>query len=176
MSNKVVIKKLGKEDRSSFRSGVLHLDNFIKVSAGQDNRKNLSVTYILSVEDKIIGFYCISASNINLSSLPDEDAKKLSRHPYIPAILLGRLAVDCNFRGKGYGKILVADALKRCLTLSESLGSYAVIVDAKDIQSEAFYQRFGFIPFENSRRLFLPIASIKSVYETRADSKRLKTT
>jgi GNAT superfamily N-acetyltransferase len=90
-------------------------------------------------------------------------AKKLPKYPLVPAILLGRLAVDRSRRGKGYGELLLMDALKRCLG-AKDIGWMALIVDAKDEEAVAFYERYHFIRFSpTSNRLFLPRATIASL-------------
>jgi len=90
-------------------------------------------------------------------------AKKLPKYPLVPAILLDRLAVDQSRRGKGYGELLLMDALKRCLG-AKDIGWMALIVDAKDEEAVAFYERYHFIRFSpTSNRLFLPRVTIASL-------------
>jgi GNAT superfamily N-acetyltransferase len=90
-------------------------------------------------------------------------AKKLP-YPEAPTILLGRLAVHSEIEGKGYGSMLLIDALARCLKLSEEIGATGVVVDAIDARAVRWYVKFGFIQFpETPNRLFLPIGSIKAL-------------
>ena len=74
---------------------------------------------------------------------------KLPRYPVMPATLIGRLAVDRHYQGRGYGEFLLVDALRRALISTLQIGSVAVVVDAKDDKSKAFYEHFQFIPLVN---------------------------
>jgi GNAT superfamily N-acetyltransferase len=65
-------------------------------------------------------------------------------YPVLPATLIGRLAVDQRYRGKGLGELLLLDALSR--SLRSGIGSVAVVVDAKDANASRFYEYFGFRP------------------------------
>jgi len=85
----------------------------------------------------------------------------------LPAILLGRLAVNQTRHGRGYGQILLIDALKRCQS-TKDIGWVAVVVDAKDDDAVAFYEHHHFMLFSpNTFRLFLPRSTITSLFETK---------
>ncbi len=107
----------------------------------------------------VLGYYTLSALSIDLATLPDDLAKKLPKHP-IPAALIGRLAVSTPAHGTGLGKILLADAIKRTLALSDEIAVYAMVVDALNADAEAFYEGFGFTKLAAAQnRLFLPLKS-----------------
>jgi GNAT superfamily N-acetyltransferase len=99
-----------------FCCGVEALERYLRRQAGQDTRKHVAATFVLLEGENptVLGFYTLSATSVRLGDLPEPTAKKLPRYPLVPAILLGRLAVDQNRRGKGYGELLLLDALKRC--------------------------------------------------------------
>jgi predicted GNAT family N-acyltransferase len=79
--------------------------------------------------------------------------------------LLGRLAVDRACGARGLGEYLLMDALRRALVTSREVDAVAVIVDAKDDDAVAFYQRYGFVPFADARqRLFLPMRTIERLF------------
>lgn len=102
----------------------------------------------------------MSALSIDLSSLPGDLAKKLPKHP-VPAALIGRLAVSSESQGRGLGKLLLADAIKRSLAISDEIAVYAMVVDALNAYAKAFYQGFSFINLrEPTTRLFLPLKSL----------------
>jgi len=69
----------------------------------------------------------------------------LAKHP-IGVVLLARLAVHRSYQGMNFGKILLADALRRCLSAAETIGVRALLVHALDQRAAAFYQRFLFEP------------------------------
>jgi predicted GNAT family N-acyltransferase len=80
----------------------------------------------------------------------------------VPAVLIGRLAIDLKYRQRRLGEFLLMDALKLALQSTERVGSYLVIVDAIDDSAAAFYQRYGFLPLvDHIRRLYFPMATIK---------------
>jgi GNAT superfamily N-acetyltransferase len=106
----------------------------------------------------IAGYYTLSAFQVDPRSLPPEWARRLPRRP-APETLIGRLAIDLRYRGQGLGKGLLADALIRAAKASQEIGAMAVVVDAKDDPARTFYERYGFLQFDdNPFRLFLPMA------------------
>ena len=150
-----------RHDRQGFSCGVPELDSYLKTRAGQDMRRRIARVFVCCPRDSdsIHGFYTLSSLSIDASSLPQNIARKLPRHP-IPAALIGRLAVSERSQGQGIGTMLIADAVKRSLAVSEEMAIHALVVDAKDEAASRFYRRFGFQPFVGeSRRLFLPLAS-----------------
>ena len=151
-------------DRSAFESGVEPLDRYFRTQAAQDARRKLAAPFVLVLEDgSVCGYYTLSATAIRLPDLPDDLARKLPRYPLVPATLLGRLAVDRRFRGKGYGRFLLADALYRALR--SEVASYAVIVEAKDDSARRFYERESFLSFPDQQgKLFRPMADIEQVF------------
>lgn len=122
---------------------------------------------LTSEDDGLAGFYTLTQDNIASEDLPSELIKRLNlpRYERIGASLLGRLARDLAYKGKGVGELLLVDALKRSLAMSRQIASAAVVVDAKDEKAHKFYQDFGFIPFpESQKRLFLPMITIEQIY------------
>ena len=77
----------------------------------------------------------------------------VSRITPIPCVLLGKLAVDNKYRGKGFGKYLLYDALKRIKNISSTVGCNAVIVEALDTSAAKFYKKYGFIQFTDKEIL-----------------------
>lgn len=148
------------QDRSQFSSGSDALDRYFREQASQDIKRRLATCFValeISSQD-VAGYYTLTATSAALNALAPEIAKKLPRYPVVPAVLLGRLAVDRNYQGQGLGGVLLADALKR--TARAELGVFAMVVDAKDEGAQHFYEHFGFtlLPGE-MRRLCLPIAA-----------------
>ncbi|HEV2235213.1 MAG TPA: GNAT family N-acetyltransferase, partial [Ktedonobacterales bacterium] len=135
--------------------------------ATQDMRKRMAACYAL-VEfgaTTIIGYYTLSTAAVQLMDLPTEASKKLPRYPYVPAALLGRLAVDARFQGQGYGDILLGDAFVRILRLSAEIAINLVIVDALHEQAAAYYERHEFKRLADAAlRLFLPVAKLHDIF------------
>ena len=151
-------------DRTAFESGVEPLDRYFRVQAGQDARKNMAAPFVLVLPDGAIGgYYTLSATSVNLAELPAQTTRKLPRYPFVPATLLGRLAVDRRHQGKGYGRFMLADALYR--SARSEIASFAVIVDAKDDNARRFYERESFLSLpDQPMKLFRPMADIKMLF------------
>jgi len=166
--SKPVIEPLDKKhNRAAFDCGVEALGRYIREQARQDTKKKIAATFVLvgDTPTTIIGYYTLSATNVNVGDLPKRVVRKLPRYPLMPATLIGRLAVDLHYQRKGYGEFLLVDALRRSLASTEQIGSVAVIVDAKDDKAKAFYEHLQFMPLVNySHRLFLPMAVIQDYF------------
>lgn len=160
------IHPLGKKyDKSIFDCGYSLLDDYIKRQAKQDVNRDLSACFVL-VDDKDVvkGYYTLSANSIRRDDFPEELQRKLPpSYKDIPTVLLGRLAIDKTLKGCGYGEILLIDALKRSLEISESLGTIAVIVDPIDDNAQRFYAKYGFILLPTSGKMFLPMKTVRDM-------------
>ena len=139
------IGPLGPEhDRSTFSCGVPALDRYLLEQAGQDARRRVAAPFVASTDGmKVLGFYTLSATSIQLADIPVVLAKKLPRYPRLPATLLGRLATDLSARGIGLGRLLLVDAIARAVR--SEIASFALVLDAKDENAAAFYERESFI-------------------------------
>jgi len=149
--------------KAIFSCGIDALDGYLQTQAGQDARRGVTATYVLTAaKSKLIaGYYMLSATSIALNALPEEIVKKLPRYPTLPATLLGRLAIDKKYTKQGLGELLLIDALKRSLNASKQIGAMAVIVDPKDDHATQFYLHYGFMRFPKRKdRLFSPGASL----------------
>ena len=152
-------------DRSTFASGVEPLDRYLRAQAGQEARKNIAAPFVLVLADGSVGgYYTLSATTVKLAELPADVARRLPKYPLVPATLLGRLAVDRQHQGKGYGRFLLADALGRAVR--SEIASFAVVVDAKDEAARRFYERLSFLPFpDQPTKLFRPMADIAAFFK-----------
>jgi GNAT superfamily N-acetyltransferase len=163
-----VIELLSKHhNRTAFDCGVKALTRYIRQLAGQDAKNKIAATFVLTVDTPaaIAGYYTLSSTSVNVGELPGPVFRRLPHYPIMPATLIGRLAVDRHYQGRGCGEILLVDALQRSLILTEQIGSMAVIVDAIDDKAKSFYEHFQFIPLTNySHRLFLPMTVIQNYF------------
>jgi GNAT superfamily N-acetyltransferase len=170
------IEPLGKRDRAAFSCGVAALDDWFRLRAGQDEKRNVARVFV-AIDDQrgIVGFYSLSSFTLAIGDLPPEYAKHLPRYGVIPAALIGRLARDERVRGEGVGDLLLADAVRRVIGASRSLGVFAIVVETTDEKAAAFYRDFGFAPFPNQpRRLFMPASeAAEAVSRACVDSGRL---
>jgi len=113
-------------DRTTFTCGVAELDRYLTQQAGQDTRRRFADTYVLYDAEArlIVGYYTLSAASISRKRLPAERIRKFPRYIDVPAILIGRLAVDHRYRGQGMGRRMLMDALRRAFHLSNTIGRY----------------------------------------------------
>src|SRR3974390_1551155 len=110
----------------------------------------------------------MAAASIALSDLSAAEAKRLPRYPTVPAVLIGRLAVDERFQGRGLGAALVADAAPGAV--GGPGGGVTVFVGAKNDRAAAFYRRLGFRPLmSRPGSLYLPLATAERAFWRRAD-------
>ena len=162
------IEPLGKKhDRVVFSCGNDALDTYLKKRASQEAKKKIATTFVMvdRLSRAVIGYYTLSATSILLSDLPNETARKLPRYPHVPATLLGRLAIDRRFQGRGYGEVLIIDALRRALQAATEVASYAVVVDAINERARSFYEQYEFCVFPDwTLRLFLPMKTIADLF------------
>jgi ribosomal protein S18 acetylase RimI-like enzyme len=157
---------LGAEhNRESFQCGEEALDCYFKTQASQDIRRRIANCFVPvdSATGLVAGYYTISATSIPLVELPSEESQRLPRYPSVPAVRIGRLAVDGRFQGRGLGGTLLVDATRR--SLQSSAAVYALLVDAKSESAFGFYQKFGFRAFVSQPRiLFLPLVTAEKVF------------
>lgn len=147
-------------DCAGFDCGVAALNHYLVNFATQHRRRGISQTYVLvdsSRQSVVLGYYALSAAQIDAAQLSDADRKRLPRYP-IPCFRMDRLACRKDRQGKGLGRLLLACAVERCIKVREEVASYALIVDAKDDTAKTFYEHYGFIPcVDQPRTLYLPL-------------------
>ena len=155
-----------RHDRQGFTSSQASLEQFLKQQARQEMSKGVSVTYVMCQNDslQVSGYYSLSAHSVRATDLPETLVRKLPRYPQIPALLIGRLAVDSRFQGQGLGSMLLYNVLERAWETSHLIGAVAVVVDAIDESAAGFYARHDFCPFKgNPGRLYLPMKTIEAM-------------
>ena len=133
----------------------------------------MAAPFVLILPDAVIaGYYKLSSTAVKLAELPSDVTRRLPRYPLVPATLLGRLAVDKRFRGQGYRRFRLADALLRAAP--SEIASFAVIVDAKDEAAQRFYERESFLSFPGEpMKLFRPMADIAAkLFESKGGVRR----
>ena len=150
-------------DRSSFESSVAPLDRYFRTQVSQDIKRRVTACFVATDRHgQIAGYYTLASASVLLADLPEALVKKLPRYPSMPAVRMGRLAVDQAFKGKGLGAALLADALRR-VVMSE-IAAYAFIVDAKDGDAASFYAHHGFIALtDQPLHMFIALATVKDL-------------
>lgn len=137
-------------DFASFACGEPELDRYIQTRAAEDESRRAASIYVLveaAEPSRGIGYYTLSMFHLRRSAVTKADRRKLPRYAEIPAVLLGRLAVDRGFRGRGLGSVLVVNALRRALDTSAAVAAAAVVVHALNEDAARFYEHQGFVRF-----------------------------
>lgn len=132
--------------RHNFSCGVVELDNYLHRLAVQQSKKGVAAVRVL-VESQsprtIVGFYTLSAAQVELAQFDEKTQKKLPRYP-VPCFRMGRFAVASTHHARGIGKVLMGCAVARCLEAKKQVAAYALLVDAKNEQAKTFYLHYGF--------------------------------
>ncbi|MDD2897611.1 MAG: GNAT family N-acetyltransferase [Desulfuromonadaceae bacterium] len=151
-------------DRTGFDCGVQELNIFLKATARQHGTKGISRTFVLTDGTPVIlGYVTLTLCEVESVQLPATLAHKYPIHP-LPAVRLARLAVSRKSQGKGFGELLLSEALYRTAVIAEQAGVIGLFVDAKNDAAHSFYLRYGFLALpEQPLKLFLPIESILNV-------------
>ena len=148
-------------DRTAFCSDSEPLNRYLREQVTQDIRRRVGACFVALADQRIAGYYTLASTSLLLTDLPANIGKKLPRYPTVPAVRMGRLAVDQTFKGQGLGGALLADALDRARR--SEIAAFALMVDAKDEVAAAFYRHHGFIALPDSPlTLFLPLATIQN--------------
>lgn len=136
------------------------LNAYVVQQAGQDQKRNVSRTFLYVENGVLLGYYTLANASVALDELSEEQRRKMPRYP-MPAILLSRLAVDRLAQGKGLGMRLMSDFFRRVYIVSQQSGVAFVVVDAKDRDAADYYQgKLGFVPSTNNPlRLVLSTAT-----------------
>lgn len=159
-------------DRTAFSCGVEQVDNFFRRTANKlASADNLRVFVLATEAHEVIGFYAVNAHAVDYQDLPARFARARPGHGSIPAAYISMMGVDARHAGKGYGGLLLVDALKRLTAVAEDLGVAVVMLDVLDDgnsedvnRRKALYERYGFMPLpSNPLRLFLPVATIRNL-------------
>jgi len=148
-------------DRAAFSSDSEPLNRYLREQVTQDIRRRVAACFVaVADEQRIAGYYTLASTSLRLTDLPASVGKKLPRYPTVPAVRMGRLAVDQTFKGQGLGGALLADALDRAAR--SEIAAFALMVDAKDKAAAAFYRHHGFMALpDSSLTLFLPLATVQ---------------
>lgn len=150
-------------DRAGFDCGVSELNAFLKATARQHARKGISRTFVLTEgSPAILGFFTLTLCELSSGQLPITHSRKYPLHG-LPAVRLARLAVSRKEQKKGYGELLLTEAVHRTALIAEQAGVIGLFVDAKDDAAKHFYQRYGFLAIpKHTLQLFLPIETLLS--------------
>ncbi len=156
-------------DRAGFDCGDLALNEFLRQHARQNHEKGAAKTF-LAIPDAdsktIMGFYSLSPASVEYARTPAIVRRGLARHD-VPVFRLGRLAVDQQFQGKGFGGQLLLAAGRRCILAAREVGGVALLIDAKSDRAADWYATYGAMPLVDAPlSLLLPLATLQKALES----------
>jgi ribosomal protein S18 acetylase RimI-like enzyme len=154
-------------NREAFCCGEHELDQYLKKTARQHNDKGISRTFVLvdtTEPATILGFFTLVGCEVVAADLPSKYAKKYPNKA--PAAKLARLAVSVDRQRKGLGGIMMVEAMRRTLSVSENIGIIGFFVEAKNQSAREYYEQYAFISLPDSPlTLFLPLATLAAAVE-----------
>jgi GNAT superfamily N-acetyltransferase len=129
-------------DLEAFSCGVAPLDEWLRRRARRNETEGASRTFVTCVEQRVVGYYSLAAGAM-LHALATGTIRRNMPDP-IPVVLVGRLAIDRAWQGKGLGADLLRDAVLRTLGAAQAIGVRALLVHAISTEAKAFYGQHGF--------------------------------
>jgi GNAT superfamily N-acetyltransferase len=130
-------------DRKAFEAGVAALDDWLRRHALANEQTGASRTYVVSAGGRVVGYYALAAGAVSPLAAPGRVRRNMPDP--VPVMVLGRLAVDRAYQGRGLGAGLLRDAILRTLQAAELAGIRAILVHAISEEAKRFYERHGFV-------------------------------
>ena len=147
-------------DLSRFACGKPALDHWLRARALANQEKGFTAVVVVHEAGRVVGYYGMAPTGVVPAVLPRPIRTGQPPDP-VPCLLLGQLATDIEWHGRGIGTGLLKHALERCVQASALIGGRALVVGAVDTEAAAFWRRRGFVPSRDDPFvLFRPIADI----------------
>ena len=152
-------------DVSQFSCGKVALDNWLRTRALSNQQRGFTAVIVVHEGNRVVGYYGLAPTAVVPSVLPRSIRTGQPPDP-VPCLLLGQLATDQAWNGKGIGTGLLKHALQRCVMAAGLIGGRALVVNAVDAEAAAFWRRRGFAPSKDDAFvLFRSMADIAASLE-----------
>jgi GNAT superfamily N-acetyltransferase len=135
---------------AEFDCGKPSLDTWLKTRARSNQEKGFTAVIVGHEAGRVVGYYGVAPTAVMPASMPRSVRTGQPPDP-VPCLLLGQLATDIAWAGRGIGTGLLKHALNRCVDASRLIGGRALVVRAVDEEARAFWQRRGFLPSKDDR-------------------------
>ncbi|MBM2715619.1 GNAT family N-acetyltransferase [Mesorhizobium caraganae] len=135
-------------DLELFQSGTASLDQWLRRRARANQVNGASRTYVVALEGRVVGYYCLSSGGLDLADAPGSIRRNMPDP--IPVAVLGRLAVDQRWQGTGLGAALLQDAALRAAQAAAILGVRGLLVHAISEEAKGFHEHYGFAASPNN--------------------------
>lgn len=130
-------------DVTAFECGHSELAEWLRRRARKNEDARGSRCFVVCEGRRVIGFYALAAGSVERTQAPGAVRRNMPEP--IPAIVLGRLAIDSTWQGQGLGSDLLQDAVLRALRASREIGARILLCHAIDERARGFYLHHGFV-------------------------------
>lgn len=132
-------------DRSTFTCGKPALDDWLRHRALRNQTNGFTVVIVVHEAGRVVGYYGLAPTAVHPGAMPRAVRTGQPPNP-VPCLLLGQMAVDVAWAGRGIGTALVQDALRRSVAGARLIGGRALVINAIDEDAAAFWRRLAFMP------------------------------
>lgn len=139
-----------------FNCGKPSLNDWLLRHARQAQGSGSAKTFVVADGMRVAGYFSLTIGQVDTAEVPDRISKGMGQYP-IPVVILARLAVSADDQGKGIGRGMLQDAIRRSLVIADQAGIRAILTHPVDDEASKFYTRFGFIgsPVRDQQLLLL---------------------
>jgi GNAT superfamily N-acetyltransferase len=127
-----------------FTSGEPSLDDWLRRRARANQASGASRTYVVCEGPKVFGYYALASGALSVESAPGRFRRNMPDP--IPVAVLARLAVDRTYQGRGVGRALFRDGVRRVAHAADAIGIRGIVVHAISEEARKFYLALGFDP------------------------------
>ena len=129
-------------DLSQFQCGEPELDDWLRRRALSNEENGASRSYVVCARQRVVGYYALAAGAAAHANAPGRVRRNMPNP--VPVMVIGRLAIDLKFQGRGIGSALLRDAVLRTVQAAEIAGIRAILVHAISESAKRFYEKLGF--------------------------------
>jgi GNAT superfamily N-acetyltransferase len=127
---------------AAFDSGVPILDEWLRKRALANEESGASRTYVVSANGRVVGYHALASGAVAQQTATGKIRRNMPDP--IPVMVIGRLAIDRAYQGRGLGAGLLRDAVLRTLQAASIGGIRAILLHAISDDAKKFYERCGF--------------------------------
>ncbi|CAH1079345.1 GNAT family N-acetyltransferase [Candidatus Nitrotoga sp. 1052] len=140
------------------------LNEWLVRHARQAQSSGSAKTFVVTNDDRVVGYFSLTVGQIDTLDVPERIRKGMGQYP-VPVVILARLAVSIQDHGRGIGRGMLQDAIRRTLLIAEQAGIRAMLTHPIDDAAAKFYARFGFVPSPlREKQLLLLLKDARKVF------------
>ncbi|BCM91661.1 hypothetical protein IAD21_03536 [Abditibacteriota bacterium] len=151
-------------NRKTFDCGETMLNDYLKRFARQNMANGSSRTYVASQPDseRICAYFTLSAGAVAITDFPEDVRKGWPR--LVPAVHLGRFAVDKEFQGQQLGRSMLDAVFQKSLSAAQVVGIAVIEVWALNENAQRFYDKFQFRSLvDDPFHLYLSLETVREL-------------